>query len=99
VGVLTEHLADGARVVLGEDAGIADAAALHAALCELAGVAGDVVVDDSRVSAFDVTLLQLLVAFARARRAAGRTMRTAGGPPSRRLVALGLGADLGVGSG
>jgi len=94
MGFLTERLADGARLVLSDDLGVTDAAALHAALLELVGVEGEVVVDDSRVGGFDVALLQLLVAFARARRAAGRRTRTTGGAPSRRLAALGLGDEI-----
>ena len=67
---VTEYLADGARLVLSGDVGVAEAAALHAALVELAATDGCVTVDESRLHGSDVTLLQLVLAFARARRAA-----------------------------
>lgn len=91
---VTEYLADGARLVLSGDVGVAEAAALHAALVELAATDGCVTVDESRLHGYDVTLLQLLVAFARARRDARRAVSVVAGPAVARLRALGLGADI-----
>ena len=91
---VTEMLDRGARLVLTGDVTIAEAASLHGALTGLVRVAGEVVVDDSRVATFDVTLLQLLVAFGRARRSAGASVRAVGGPPSARLAEFGLGTEL-----
>jgi hypothetical protein len=96
VPFVTETVQGGARLVLSGDVTIVEATSFHAALVELAGRPDPVVVDDSRVTGFDVTLLQLVVAFAEARRRAGRAMRTADGPPSRRLAALGLCAPASV---
>jgi hypothetical protein len=43
---VTEYLAEGARVVLSGDVSVAEAAALHAALVELATTDGCVTVDE-----------------------------------------------------
>jgi len=91
---VTEYLADGARLVLSGDVGVAEAAALHAALVELAATDGCVTVDESRLHGSDVTLLQLVLAFARARRAAGRAVGVVPGPATARLRDLGLGAEI-----
>lgn len=91
---VTDIVEGRARLVLSGEVTIVEAAALHAALTRLASTAAEVVVEDSCVAAYDVTLLQLLVAFGRARRATGAATRAAGGPPSARLASLGLGAEL-----
>ncbi|OLB94017.1 MAG: hypothetical protein AUH30_18585 [Candidatus Rokubacteria bacterium 13_1_40CM_68_15] len=67
---------------------------LHAALVELAPTDGCVTVDGSRLHGYDVTLLQLLLAFARARGVAGRAVGVVPGPAAARLRALGLGAEI-----
>jgi len=91
---VTEYPADGARLVLSGDVGVVEAAALHAALVELQALDGRVTVDESRVHGCDVTLLQLIVAFARARRRAGRAFGLVAGPATTRLRDLGLGAEI-----
>jgi ABC-type transporter Mla MlaB component len=91
---VTEYQTDGARVVLSGDLSVADASALHAALAELRDAAGIITVDDTRVTACDVSLLQLLLAFGRARRAAGRSLVMTSGPAVQRLAELGLSAEL-----
>ena len=92
---VTEYQTEGARLVLSGDLTVVDAGALHAALGELSDVSGLIAVDDTRVQGFDVSLLQLLLAFARARRAAGRDLVVTLGPAVQRLAALGLGSELG----
>jgi ABC-type transporter Mla MlaB component len=91
---VTEHGNDAARLILSGHVTVAEAAALHAALVELLPVSGSVTLDDSRVAGFDVSLLQLLVAFVRARRAAGRPCQAVLGPAGARLGQLGMTADL-----
>jgi ABC-type transporter Mla MlaB component len=91
---VTEYQTEGARVVLSGELTVADASALHAALSELREAAGIITVDDTRVTSCDVTLLQLLLAFGRARRAAGRGLVMTSGPAVRKLADLGLGAEL-----
>ncbi len=91
---VTEYVNDGARLVLSGDAGVTEAAALYAALVELVSSDGHVVVDESRLAGFDVSLLQLIVAFARARRQAGRTSGVVIGPAVARLSQLGLADDV-----
>jgi ABC-type transporter Mla MlaB component len=94
MGFVTEYQTDGAKVLLSGDLTVADATALHAALSDLREAAGIITVDDTRVTACDVSLLQLLLAFGRARRAAGRGLVMTSGPAVRRLAELGLAAEL-----
>lgn len=91
---VTEYVNDGVRLVLSGHTGVTEAAALHAALVELAPTAGPVVVDESRLAGFDVSLLQLVLALARARRQAGRSVRVVIGPAVARLSQLGLADDV-----
>jgi hypothetical protein len=91
---VTEHGSDSARLVLSGHVTVAEADALHAALVELLPLPGPVTLDDSRVAGFDVSLLQLLVAFVRARRTGGRPCLAVLGPAGARLGQLGLGADI-----
>jgi ABC-type transporter Mla MlaB component len=93
---VTEYLSDGARLVLSGPTGAGEAAGLHAALVLLAATPGRVVIDESRVAEFDVTLLQLLLAFVRARRSVGRDTAVVVGPALARLAQLGLAADVAV---
>lgn len=87
---VTEYQTDGARLVLSGDLTVAEATVLHAALGELSDVPGLIAVDDTRVQGFDVSLLQLLLAFARARQGAGRGLVVTAGPAVQRLAAMGL---------
>jgi ABC-type transporter Mla MlaB component len=87
---VTEFQTEGARLVLSGDVTVADATALHAALAELSGAPGTITVDDTRVSGFDISLLQLILAFGRTRRAAGGALVVTGGPAVQRLAAMGL---------
>lgn len=91
---VTEYVSDGVRLVLSGQTGVTEAAALHAALVLLAPTPGRVVVDESRLAGFDVSLLQLLVAFARARRQAGLSVGVVIGPAVARLSELGLADDV-----
>ena len=86
----TEHRTDGAHLVLTGDLTVADATSLHAALAELSDAQGTITVDDTGVRGFDVSLLQLILAFGRARRAGGRGFVITGGPAAQRLAAMGL---------
>ena len=86
----TEHRTDGAHLVLTGDLTVADATALHAALAELSDAPGTITVDDTRVRGFDVSLLQLILALGRARRAGDRGFAVTDGPAVRRLTAMGL---------
>lgn len=89
---LSEFGAGGARLVLTGHVTVTEARALHAALLELWPMEGTITVDESALGGFDVTLLQLLLAFVRARRAAGRSVEVVRGPASARLEQLGLAA-------
>lgn len=91
---VTEYLSDGVRVVLSGHVTVAEAAPLHAALLELAGTEGRVVIDESRVAGFDLSLLQLVLAVARARRAAGRALSVVEGPVAARLAQLSLADEI-----
>ncbi len=51
-------------------------------------------VDESRLHGYDVTLLQLVLAFTRARHADGRAVGVVSGRATARLRDLGLGAEI-----
>lgn len=91
---VVEYERDGARLVLSGHVGVADAAALHAALLELAAVPGRVAIDQARLAGCDASLVQLAIAFGRARRAAGRPLSLGEGPLTDRLVQLDLAREV-----
>jgi ABC-type transporter Mla MlaB component len=91
---VTEHQATGARLVLSGDVTVTEATPLYAAVVELSGVAGAITVDDTRVTGFDVSLLQLLLALSRERRVQGRAFALTDGPAARHLATLGLSSEL-----
>jgi ABC-type transporter Mla MlaB component len=80
----------GGRLVLSGEVTVADAMALRDTLATLAPLAGAVTVDDARLADYDMSLLQLLLAFARTRAAGGHAMTVTGGAATARLMALGL---------
>ncbi|MBI3637580.1 MAG: STAS domain-containing protein, partial [Candidatus Rokubacteria bacterium] len=80
----------GGRLVLSGGVTVADAAALRDTLATLVPLPGAITVDDARLGEYDMSLLQLLVAFARTRAAGGGAMTVTGGAATARLVALGL---------
>jgi len=87
---VTEYLTEGAQLVLSGSVGVAEAGALHAALIELAPTPGCVTIDESRLSSYDVTVLQLVLAFVKARRDRGAAVAVVDGPAIARLRDLGL---------
>ena len=91
---VTEYLAEGAQLVLSGSAGVAEAGALQAALIELVPTPGCVTIDESRLSSYDITLLQLVLAFVKARRDRGADVAVVDGPATTRLRDLGLSAAL-----
>ncbi len=79
---------EGGRLVLSGDVAVGDAAALREALMALAATPGPVTVDDTALGGYDASLLQLLIAFGRAR--GHRPVGATGGALTTRLAALGL---------
>jgi len=91
---VTEYLTEGAQLVLSGSVGVAEASALQAALIDLAPTPGCVTIDESRLTSYDVTLLQLVLAFVKARRDRGAAVAVVDGPATTRLRDLGFGAVL-----
>jgi ABC-type transporter Mla MlaB component len=82
------------RVVLSGPLSVREARTLHATLREIRSSEALVVVDDRGVAGVDTSAIQLLVAFARARRQAGLALEVTDGALVAALRRLGMQQEL-----
>ena len=94
MAVSLERADDRTRVVLSGPLSVREAKILHTALSEVVPTETVVVVDDTGVSGVDTSAIQLLVAFARARRQAGRALEVTNGVLVATLRRLGMQHEL-----
>jgi ABC-type transporter Mla MlaB component len=94
MAVTLERADEGTRVVLSGPLTVREARTLHAALREVAPAETVIVVDDTGVCGVDTSAIQLLVAFARARRQAGRALDVTDGALVATLRRLGMQQEL-----
>ena len=92
----SETGSEGARIALSGAVDIFEAAALHKTLVDVAGVAGPVDVDLGACTDMDSSVVQLLLAFERARQAAGRAVRFTGQEGRVRVLLSRFGVAAGV---